>query len=65
MTCALPRAGAGGQTPCMPRFCLLIDSLGLTFDDLWSYYEVLGRPAWAVLTPVLLASTALAAFVLA
>ena len=43
----------------MPRLAMLIDEIGLAFDDLWSYYEVAGKPAWAVLLAALAGVTLL------
>jgi len=48
----------------MPRLCMFIDDLGLTCDDLWSYYEVLGRPAWVPVASMLLFTSGLAALLL-
>lgn len=39
----------------MTRFAMFIDACGLLCDDLWSYYEIAGRPFWAARAVLLLA----------
>lgn len=36
----------------MPRLALLLDELGLSLDDLWSYYLAAGRPGTAYAAPI-------------
>lgn len=36
----------------MPKMTVIFDEMGLALDDLWSYYEVAGRPGAAYLAPI-------------
>lgn len=47
MSHALPLRILCVQNSPMPKLAQFIDAFGLLIDDLWSYYEISGRPLWA------------------
>lgn len=48
---ALPEPVSRRDTCHMPRLALLVDELGLSLDDLWSYYIAAGRPGSGYAAP--------------
>ncbi len=65
MTYALPQTGGITDSLTMTRMTVIFDAMGLALDDLWSYYEVAGRPGAAYLAPICLMGLGLIFIVMA